>query len=71
MEWDKKKITGVMVRLRWLKEQPQEGMRLQMVQRVLKNHRKHKKLSKQLKYRMKKLQKQTKESQKKKTLQKQ
>ena len=41
------------------------------VERVLKNHRKHKKLSKRLKYRMKKLQKQTKESQKKKTLQKQ
>ena len=70
MEWDKKEISRVMDRSRWLKEQPPERMRLQMVQRVLKSHRKYKKLSKQLKYRMKKLQKLIKVLQKKKTLQK-
>ena len=43
MEWDKKEITRVMDRSRWLKEQPPERMRLQMVQRVLKSHRKYKK----------------------------
>ena len=57
MEWDKREIVRVMDRLRWLKEQPPERVRLQLVQRVLKNRRKQKKLSKQLKYRMKKLQK--------------
>ena len=57
MEWDKREIMRVMDRLRWLKELLPERVRLQLVQRVLKNRRKQKKLSKQLKYRMKKLQK--------------
>ena len=71
MEWDKRETMRVMDRLRWQKEQPPERVRLQMVQRVFRNHRKQKRLSKLLKYRMKKLQKQIKMLLKKKTLQKQ
>ena len=71
MEWDKRGMVRVMDRLRWLKEQPPERVRLQLLQRVLKNHRKQKKLSKLLKYRMRKLQKQIKMLLKKKTPQKQ